>query len=49
MPLAHGGTVGLVIEIATAVAIGGLMVWALWKGRRAGDENEGGRSEERLP
>jgi hypothetical protein len=40
MPLAHGGTVGLAIEIGTAVALGGLMIWALWKGRRVREENE---------
>jgi hypothetical protein len=47
MPLAHGGTVGLVIEIGTAAALGALMIWALWKGRRVSDQDEEGRSERR--
>jgi hypothetical protein len=41
IPLAHGGTVGLVVEIGAAVALGVLMVWALWKGRHGGGEEEG--------
>jgi hypothetical protein len=41
MPLAHGGTIGLLIEVGVAVALGALMLWALWKGRRAGEEEEG--------
>lgn len=49
-PLAHGGTIGLVTEIGTAVALAVLMVWALWKSRHArSEENGGGRSEERPP
>jgi hypothetical protein len=47
IPLAHGGAIGLAIEIGVAVALAGLMVWALWKGRRVNDENEEGRSGER--
>jgi hypothetical protein len=35
--LAHGGTAGLVVEIATVVAIAGLLLWAAVKSRRAGD------------
>jgi hypothetical protein len=40
IPLAHGGTVGLVTEIGTAVALTVLMVWALWRSRHGGDGNE---------
>jgi hypothetical protein len=47
MPLAHGGTVGLMIEIGTAAALGALMIWALWKGRRTSDQDDDGRPEER--
>jgi hypothetical protein len=32
----HGGTAGLIVEISTAVAIGGLLVWAAIKSRREG-------------
>jgi len=32
--LAHGGTAGLVVEIASAVAIGALLVWAAVKSRQ---------------
>ena len=32
--VAHGGTAGLIVEISTAVAIGGLLVWAAIKSRR---------------
>ena len=39
--LAHGGVAGLIVEIATAVAIGGLLLWAAIKSRR--DHEEGGR------
>jgi hypothetical protein len=39
IPLAHGGTIGLVTEIGTAVALTVLMVWALWKSRHGGDGN----------
>ena len=42
IPLAHGGTVGLVTEIGTAVALTVLMVWALWKSRQGGDGNGNG-------
>lgn len=46
IPLAHGGTIGLVTEIGTAVALTVLMVWALWKSRHGGDEeNDEGSSE----
>ena len=38
--LAHGGTAGLIVEISTAVAIGGLLLWAAVKSRR--DHDEGG-------
>jgi len=34
--LGHGGTAGLLVEISTAVAIGGLLVWAAIKSRREG-------------
>ncbi len=34
--VAHGGTAGLIVEISTAVAIGGLLVWAAIKSRREG-------------
>jgi hypothetical protein len=37
----HGGTAGLIVEITTAVAIGGLLVWAAIKSRR--DHDEGSR------
>ena len=50
MPLAHGGTAGLVMEIGTAVALTVLMGWALWKSRHGRDNEEnGGRSNERPP
>jgi hypothetical protein len=35
--LAHGGTPGMVVEIATAVAIGGLLLWAALKSRKSGE------------
>jgi hypothetical protein len=41
--LAHGGTAGLIVEAGAAVAIGVLMVWALWKARKASENDEGGR------
>jgi hypothetical protein len=41
MIVGHGGTAGLIVEIATAVAIGGLLLWAAVKSRR--DHEEGGR------
>jgi hypothetical protein len=44
MPVAHGGTVGLVTEIGTAVALTVLMGWALWKSRHAGDGDDEGPS-----
>jgi hypothetical protein len=34
--IGHGGTAGLIVEISTAVAIGGLLVWAAIKSRREG-------------
>jgi hypothetical protein len=34
--VAHGGTVGLIVEVATAVAIGGLLLGAAVKSRREG-------------
>ena len=36
MIVGHGGTVGLIVEISTAVAIGGLLLWAAVKSRREG-------------
>jgi hypothetical protein len=38
--LAHGGTAGLVVEIATVVAIAGLLLWAAVKSRGS-DHEEG--------
>ena len=35
--LAHGGTPGLIVEITTAVAVGGLLLWAALKSRRSGE------------
>jgi hypothetical protein len=32
----HGGTAGLIVEISTAAAIGGLLLWAAVKSRRDG-------------
>jgi hypothetical protein len=32
----HGGTAGLIVEISTAVAIGGLLLWAAIKSRSEG-------------
>jgi hypothetical protein len=32
--LAHGGTAGLVVEIATVVAVAGLLLWAAITSRR---------------
>jgi hypothetical protein len=40
LALAHGGTAGLVVEIATLVAVAGLLVWAAVKSRAS--ENEKG-------
>jgi hypothetical protein len=41
IPVAHGGTVGLVVELGTAAALTVLMGWALWKSRHAaGDDDE---------
>jgi hypothetical protein len=34
--LGHGGTAGLLVEISTAVAIAGLLLWAAVKSRREG-------------
>jgi hypothetical protein len=31
--LAHGGRAGLVVEVASAVAIGALLLWAMVKSR----------------
>jgi hypothetical protein len=42
LALAHGGTAGLIVEAGAAVAIGLLMVWALWKARKASENDEGG-------
>jgi hypothetical protein len=39
--LAHGGTAGLIVEAGAAVAVGALMVWALWKARKASENDEG--------
>jgi hypothetical protein len=36
LTLGHGGTAGLIVEISTAVAIGGLPLWAAIKSRREG-------------
>jgi hypothetical protein len=36
MIVAHGGTAGLIVEISSAVAIGGLLLWAAIKSRREG-------------
>jgi hypothetical protein len=33
----HGGTAGLIVEISTAIAIGGLLIWAAVKSRREDD------------
>jgi hypothetical protein len=42
MPVAHGGTAGLVTEIGTAVALAVLLGWAVWKSRHGGgDEGNG--------
>jgi hypothetical protein len=35
--LGHGGTAGLVVEIATVVAVAGLLLWAAVRSRRTGD------------
>lgn len=35
--VAHGGTPGLIVEIASAVAIGGLLLWAAVKSRKSGE------------
>jgi hypothetical protein len=34
--LGHGGTAGLIVEISTAVAIGGVLLWAAIKSRGEG-------------
>ena len=36
MIVGHGGTAGLIVEISTALAIGGLLVWAAVKSHRDG-------------
>jgi membrane protein implicated in regulation of membrane protease activity len=46
LALAHGGAFGLAVELGAAVAITVLLIWALWKGRRATDNDEG-RPDER--
>jgi hypothetical protein len=35
--VAHGGTAGLVVEIAAVLAVAGLLLWAAVKSRRTGD------------
>jgi hypothetical protein len=35
--VAHGGTPGLIVEISSAVAIGGLLLWAAVKSRKSGE------------
>jgi hypothetical protein len=35
--VAHGGTPGLIVEISSAVAIGGLLLWAALKSRKSGE------------
>jgi hypothetical protein len=35
--VAHGGTPGLIVEITSAVAIGGLLLWAAVKSRKSGE------------
>lgn len=45
--VAHGGTVGLIGEVGSALAITALMLWALWKNRRAREHDDEGRSDER--
>ncbi len=40
--LAHGGTAGLIVEAGAAVAITVLLIWALWKSRRAANDDGGG-------
>jgi hypothetical protein len=32
--VAHGGTPGLIVEVSSAVAIGGLLLWAAVKSRK---------------
>jgi hypothetical protein len=39
--IAHGGTVGLVVEIASAVAIAALLVWAAIRSRNDEDGRKG--------
>jgi hypothetical protein len=35
--VAHGGTPGLIVELSSAVAIGGLLIWAAVKSRKSGE------------
>jgi hypothetical protein len=35
--VAHGGTPGLIVEISSALAIGGLLLWAAVKSRKSGE------------
>jgi hypothetical protein len=39
--IAHGGTAGLIVEIATAAGVAGLLLWAAIRSRRSKNE-EGG-------
>jgi FtsZ-interacting cell division protein ZipA len=42
LTLAHGGVYGLVIEAAGLIAITALLLWAMWRNRRAHESDEGG-------
>ena len=37
--VAHGGTPGLIVEVSSAVAIGGLLLWAAVKSRKREEDD----------
>jgi len=40
LTLAHGGTVGIVVEVAAAVAVAALLVWAAVRSRSDHEEGD---------
>ena len=41
LTLAHGGAAGLIVEGAAGIAITVLMIWSLWKARKAHEDGDG--------
>ncbi|HET9675391.1 MAG TPA: hypothetical protein VFP31_11335 [Gaiellaceae bacterium] len=37
--LAHGGTPGLIVELSSAIAIGGLLLWAAVRSRKREEDD----------